>query len=165
MNPQSSAVWGNFFVAEVGASAALTGLLVVAISINLTRILAVAQLPGRAAEGLIILVGAFVLSSTALVPDQSGRAFAAEVLAIGLVTLLAPLFIQLRSWQAVEGVSPVKRYIRLIVNVVAGLPFFVAGVLLAAGSDGGIHWLAAGVIIALATAVWNAWVLLVEILR
>jgi hypothetical protein len=165
MNPQSSAVWANFFVAEVGASAALTGLLVVAISINLTRILAVAQLPGRAAEGLIILVGAFVLSSVALVPNQSGRAFAAEVLAIGLVTLLAPLFIQLQSWQAVEGVSPVKRYIRLIVNVVAGLPFCVAGVLLVSGADAGIHWLAAGVIIALATAVWNAWVLLVEILR
>jgi hypothetical protein len=39
-------------VAEVGASAALTGLLIVAISINLARnlarILSIAQLPGRA---------------------------------------------------------------------------------------------------------------------
>jgi hypothetical protein len=70
MNPQSAG-WANFFVAEVGASAALTGLLVVAISINLARILAIAQLPGRAAEGLIILVGAFVLSSVALIPVRA----------------------------------------------------------------------------------------------
>jgi hypothetical protein len=67
-------------VAEVGASAALTGLLVVATSINLARILAIAQLPGRAAEGLIILVGAFVLGSVALIPDQSARAFAAGLM-------------------------------------------------------------------------------------
>jgi hypothetical protein len=99
MNPQSAG-WANFFVAEVGASAALTGLLVVAISINLARILAIAQLPGRAAEGLIILVGAFVLSSVALIPDQSAAAFATEVLITGLVMLLAPLSIQLRSWKA-----------------------------------------------------------------
>jgi hypothetical protein len=77
MNPQSAG-WANFFVAEVGASAALTG---------------------RAAEGLIILVGAFVLSSVALIPDQSAQAFATEVLISGLVMLLAPLSIQLRSWQ------------------------------------------------------------------
>jgi hypothetical protein len=53
MNLQSAGC-ANFFAEEVGASAALTGLLVVAISINLARILSIAQLPGRAAEGLII---------------------------------------------------------------------------------------------------------------
>jgi hypothetical protein len=164
MNPQSAS-WANFFVAEVGASAALTGLLVVAISINLTRILAVAQLPGRAAEGLIVLVGAFVLSSVALVPDQPSAVFAAEVLAIGLLMLLVPLFIQLRSWKAAEGVSRTRQYIRLILNVIAGLPFIVAGALLMTGSGAALHWMAAGVIISLVTAVWNAWVLLIEILR
>jgi len=164
MNPQSAS-WANFFVAEVGASAALTGLLVVAISINLTRILAIAQLPGRAAEGLIVLVGAFVLSSVALVPDQPSAVFAAEVLAIGLLMLLLPLSIQLPSWKAAEGVSLTKQYIRLIVNVIAGLPVIVAGALLVMGSGAALHWVAAGIIISLVTAVWNAWVLLIEILR
>ena len=41
-----TADWANFFVAEVGASAALSGLVVVAISINLSRILFFPQLPG-----------------------------------------------------------------------------------------------------------------------
>jgi modulator of FtsH protease len=45
--------WSDFFVAEVGAAAALSGLVVVAISINLKRILTVPVLPGRAAETLL----------------------------------------------------------------------------------------------------------------
>jgi hypothetical protein len=48
----------------------------------------------------------------------------------------------------------------------AGVPVIVAGVLLlTSGASEGLHWLAAGIIVTLVTAVWNAWVLLVEILR
>jgi hypothetical protein len=47
----------------------------------------------------------------------------------------------------------------------AGVPVIVAGMLLRSGASEGLHWLAAGIIITLVTAVWNAWVLLVEILR
>jgi hypothetical protein len=47
----------------------------------------------------------------------------------------------------------------------AGLPFIVAGALMMSDEGGGLHWLAGGVIVALAMAVWNAWVLLIEILR
>ena len=44
------AAWATFFSAEVNASAALTGLIIVALSINLTRIPAFAQLSVRADE-------------------------------------------------------------------------------------------------------------------
>jgi hypothetical protein len=57
MNPVPIGDWANFFVAEVGASAALTGLIVVAISVNLSKILAYEQLPRRAAEPLVMFVG------------------------------------------------------------------------------------------------------------
>jgi modulator of FtsH protease len=53
MHAYSTAGWDSSFVAEVGAPAALAGLLFVAVSINLTRILQFPQLPGRAAETLI----------------------------------------------------------------------------------------------------------------
>jgi hypothetical protein len=43
--------WHDFFVGSMGASAALTGLLFVAISINLEQILKFPNLPGRAAGG------------------------------------------------------------------------------------------------------------------
>jgi hypothetical protein len=49
--------WATFFSAELGALAALTGFVVVAISINLSRILAYSWLPARAGEALIGPVG------------------------------------------------------------------------------------------------------------
>jgi len=64
--------WTDFFVAEVGASAALAGLVIVAISINLTRIISYPWLPGRAAETLVAPTGVLVTSSYMLVPHQLG---------------------------------------------------------------------------------------------
>jgi hypothetical protein len=40
--------WESFFVAQVGASAAVAGLVFVGVSINLDKILKYAGLPGRA---------------------------------------------------------------------------------------------------------------------
>ena len=44
--------WDNFFIAEVGASAALAGLIFVAVSLNLPKILSVGGLPDRVTNGL-----------------------------------------------------------------------------------------------------------------
>ena len=55
----------------LGAAAALTGLLFVAISINLTRILNFPRLPGRAASTLGILVAVMLTGCFGLAPDQS----------------------------------------------------------------------------------------------
>jgi hypothetical protein len=161
-----TADWANFFVAEVGASAALTGLVVVAISINLSKILSVVQLPGRAAEALVVLVGALALTSVALIPNQRIVLFGAETLAIGIVTFVVPLTFQLPSWSAhIKGMSSSKKALRLIISAAGSLLFIAAGSLLFVGSEAGVYWAAAGVIVSLVAGVWNAWVLLIEILR
>jgi hypothetical protein len=55
-NAYSAAGWENFLVAETGtAAAALAGLLFVAVSINLSRIVSYPGLPGRA--GVIFSFG------------------------------------------------------------------------------------------------------------
>jgi hypothetical protein len=54
--------WGELFLAGAGASAALAGLLFVAMSINLERILQGAGLPGRAGEAIVLLVAVLVFS-------------------------------------------------------------------------------------------------------
>jgi hypothetical protein len=163
MNPLA-ADWSNFFVAQVGASSALTGLVVVAISVNLSRILSFPQLPGRAAESLLTLLGALILTSLGLVPQASTR-FGAEVLAIGVLMFLLPLIIQLRSLKPSKEVSPARRSLRMIVSATVSLPLIVGGILLMSGSGAGLYWIAAGVILSLVAGVYGAWVLLVEILR
>jgi len=62
--------WADFFAAELGAAAALTGLVIVGISINVTRILQDKGLPGRAIETLVLPTGILVASTYALVPHQ-----------------------------------------------------------------------------------------------
>jgi len=157
--------WQNFFVAELGALAALTGLVVVAISINLTKILTIAQLPTRAGEALILLVGTLVIASFALIPEQPVRWLGSEILSTGLVVFVAPTGLQARAWTATAGVGAAKKFIRLIVGWAASLPYVAGGSCLILGLDGGLHWVAAGVIVSLVAGVWNAWILLVEILR
>jgi MFS-type transporter involved in bile tolerance (Atg22 family) len=71
--------WSDFFVAEVGASAALTGLLFVAVSINLGQILKYPHLPTRALEALATLLCVLVISTFALVPEQTAFVYGLEM--------------------------------------------------------------------------------------
>lgn len=159
------AAWANFFTAEVGATAALAGLLIVAISINLQRILAFPQLPGRAAEMLILLVGALLASSFALIPGQPLRLFGGEILGCGVLMTAAPLVIQARQL-ALMKTQPLNWWLwRHLIALLVGIPVLIGSGYLVAGTSGGLYWLAGGVLATLAATVWNAWILLVEILR
>lgn len=156
--------WSDFFVAEVGASAALSGLVIVAISINLQRILSYPHLPGRAGEMLIMLLGALLACSVVLMPDQSTKLLGVEITGIGLFMTCAPIFIQVRALMNVKN-QPVSWWLwRLLLALCAGVPILVGGAFLTAGA-GGLYLVATGVLVTLAATVWNSWVLLVEILR
>jgi modulator of FtsH protease len=160
-----AAHWSDFFVAEVGAAAALSGLVIVAISINLQRILSFPQLPGRAAEMLFMLVGALLASSVALIPGQSAQFLGCEILGFGLMMTVAPITTQIRALIAVRK-QPLNWWLwRLLIALGVGLPMIVGGVYLIAGHAEGLYWVAAAILLTLAATVWNAWVLLIEILR
>ena len=90
--------WDNFFVAQVGAAAALTGLLFVAVSINLTRVLEFPQLPTRSAETLTVsLVSVLVVSTFALVAEQSMRTYGVEIAATSVVVWAIQTFALVRT--------------------------------------------------------------------
>jgi hypothetical protein len=85
--------WHDFFVSEVGASAALAGLLFVATSMNLPRIVGARYLVALAGQTLMILTGALCISSLALFPDVDSPKIrwvmaAAALLSWLIVTLL-----------------------------------------------------------------------------
>jgi len=85
--------WHEFFVAAVGASAALLGLLFVTISINLEQILKHRHLPGRAAGTLGTLLSVLVVCSFGLAPGQSNRALGVEILATGAVVATQAIWV------------------------------------------------------------------------
>jgi len=157
--------WSDLFVAVAGASAALLGLLFVAVSINLERILSYEGLPERALETLLLLLGVLIVSIVGLMPAQSHVALGLEVLAIaGLVTLVVVRLPE--SGVEESGRTPTQwRLSRLGVRLLGTVPLLIGGLSLLVEAGGGLYWIAAGIVLAIGGAVANAWVLLVEILR
>jgi hypothetical protein len=159
----SVAAWHDFFVGTIGASAALTGLLFVAISINLEQILKYPQLPGRAAGTLGILVSALVVSGFALAPGQGNHALGIEIAATGAVVGIQALVVSHGKEAPDEPAS--WKIEHLVTLVLPSIAFVIGGVSLAAGAGGGLYWVLAAVLLAFVSASVNAWVLLVEIKR
>jgi hypothetical protein len=164
VNAYSAAPWQNFFVAEVGAAAALTGLLFVAVSINLKQILSFPKLPARAAETLSLLLLVVAVSSLALAP-QAAQALGIEVGACAGLTSLAVLVVQVRHGPD-NPADPAWWFLSRIANVqVPALLFLTGGITLAARHGYGLYFMLPGTLTAFLGAVYNAWVLLVEIIR
>jgi modulator of FtsH protease len=157
--------WSDLFVATAGASAALLGLLFVAVSINLERILQFEGLPGRALETLIQLMGVLVVSIAGLIPAQSEVALGIELLLI-VAVIGAIIFKQPVVVADETGREPMSWKISRWTARLAGIvPIAIAGASLLLEAGGGLYWLAAGIVLAVAAAVAGAWVLLVEIQR
>ncbi len=158
------AEWHDLFVAAAGASAALAGLLFVAVSINLERILQFDGLPERGLETVAMLLGVLLVSIVGLIPGQSHVALGVEVLVLA-AALIAFIGRLPSKYTGPDDVPRSWSYTRWGLRLVATVPFLIAGLSLLAEAGGGLYWVVAGIVFAILAAVANAWVLLVEILR
>jgi hypothetical protein len=155
--------WSDLFVAAAGAGGALAGLIFVAVSINIERILAIEGMPDRALQALLQLLAVAVISLLVLAPSQSNVALGIELLVVAV-----PLTF-MSGWLITRALRTTGRTFRLdprrFVVAAGTVPFLIAGVSLIVEAGGGIYWVLAGVIAGIIGGVLNAWVLLVEILR
>lgn len=157
--------WENFFVAEVGASAALAGLLFVAVSVNLTQILSIPGLPGRAGMTLIVLGQVLLIATCLLVPAQSLARAGVETLVIGAIAWVALVVIERQIPRPEYAGARRDVVMRQILGQLATLPFIVAGLLMPAANPDGLDWTVPGVVFSFVYVFVQAWVLLVEINR
>jgi hypothetical protein len=166
--------WHDFFVAEVGASAALAGLLVVAISINIAKILENTALPLRAAHSLTIIMSSFVIASLALMPVGGDFVLRAMAIAAILGWLASSVLTSIYARKvAIEtaGDSAADRWKRFVYDrifiastQIATISQLVGGIQILTGHDG-LLAIALGILAAFLVAIFTSWVLLVEILR
>jgi hypothetical protein len=101
------AEWSDLFVATAGASAALAGLVFVAVSINIERILGFRGLPERALETLLFLVSVLLVSVVGLVPGQGHVALGLELLFVALA--IDAIVMRQPAIQAEEGEVILRR--------------------------------------------------------
>jgi hypothetical protein len=160
----SPSEWSDLFVATAGASAALAGLVFVAVSINLDRILKFPGLPERALETVLMLLIVVLVSIVGLIPGQSALALGVEITALGAMVGFAIASLPTALHPA-EGARVNWLIGRWLLRLLTTVPFLIGGLALIFEAGGGLYWVAAGVVFAIAGGVANAWVLLVEILR
>ena len=172
MTAYDASAWSDLFVAAAGASAALAGLLFVAVSINIDRILSSEGLPDRALQVLLQLLALVVVSLLALAPGQAPATLGIELLVVGLPLAVISFVLvgrALRAGAVAEGIDAARferaALPRQLIVAAGTMPFIPAGLSMIAESGGGLYWVLAGLVLGLIGAVLNAWVLLVEILR
>lgn len=135
-----------------------------AVSINVDRILKLSGIPERALETVLLLLAVVLISIAGLIPGQSEVALGVELLALGLVFGGVIARLERRSLPQTPQ-PPSQVLLRLVLIMAATVPVIVGGASLLAESGGGLYWIVAGIGFAIAGAVANAWVLLIEILR
>lgn len=158
--------WENFFIAGAGAAAALAGLVIVAVSVNISRIIAFRHLPARAGATIGTLILILAVSMAALIP-QTLHALGVAALVLSLICWL--LHVWAGRQMLVHRRERTRPWYEPLRGILFGqaqtIPFIVGASLLCGAHPGGFYWIAGATIGAFVLATVNAWILLVEILR
>lgn len=148
--------WHELYILLGGAAAALTGLLFVATSLHVERIIATPHWRRRLLANTFSLTGVLIESILVTVPQPAQ--WLGYELVIGNLFLLAFLMAPLiRSWIAVSGVPP----LRLVAGTLSWLVGAAGGAGLIFGAGGGMFLVTASCVILIWVCVWNAWSLLI----
>ncbi|MBE7187707.1 hypothetical protein [Jatrophihabitans endophyticus] len=146
----------NFAVMVGGASAALTGLLFVSVSLNRDLIVRHPMLRASAAQTLVLLIIPLILCALLLVPDQHRWTLAVELVVTAAVSTLVLLRVQRHA-----GRDEKSRIADLVdrreTSLLTTMLIVVGAATYWAGHGGGIYWLVPAIILSLVAGVLNAW--------
>lgn len=164
-NAYQAESWSTLFSAETSASAALTGLLFVSLSINLQQIVKSRQLTARAGKALAMLTAVLVLSTICLIPGQSAFVLGAELGAASIAIWTTIGALHRLAVHMNPSIGPPARRIHLVMAQASTLPMLLAAISLMLGRGGGLYWLVVGTLFSFLFALFDAWLLLIDIHR
>lgn len=156
--------WNNFFVATAGASAALTGLIFVGISINIKEILTHQSLPTRASLALTLLM-TILISSIILLTVPTIQMAGVITLLTGISLWLILTIKDVSIYRKTEKQYKKLFIINALVDQLASIPYTIAGLLLITNHEMGYYFIVTAYVVSFSKSVSDAWVLIIEILR
>jgi modulator of FtsH protease len=154
--------WQALYATVAGATAALTGLLFVALSLNLRTIIKVPAHRARAREILGCTLSLLVLSLLMLIPGQDRRVLGSELIAGCLVLALRSVWLHRQTFRGIVPGRRVRWALRLAVVHLGTVAIMVAGISLIVGQFGGFYWLGLTVLVYTLWSLNNAWLLVVQ---
>lgn len=154
--------WTDFAVVVGAATAALLGLLFVAVSIRIETIAKSAELRNRSAQTLTLLLTGLVVAALLAVPDQRTWVLGAEYLALALAISGAALILDRRAGS--QGGSAIGRLLDAINPTFVTCSLLVVGAaILILGHKDGTYLLVPALIAVFVGGVVNAWLILVRL--
>ena len=144
------------------ATAALLGLLFVAVSIRVETIAKSAELRNRSAQTLTLLLTGLLVAALLAVPDQRKWALGAEYLVLALVIIGVALTLDRRAGSQ-RGSAIGRRLDAINPTFVTSSLLVVAAVILILGHKDGIYFLVPALFAVLVGGVANAWLILVKL--
>ena len=164
--------WHDFYIMAGGAAAALTGLVVVALSLHAKAIMAHPLYRDRAFAAIVALLTQVFLAGAVLVPGQPSTALGIEIGIVAVFWLGRSVWAipyvrgnarRLRG-QAYEYRRSAKHWvIEWTVWIAWVIALIASAAQLIAGSATGLYVLAAAMVLMFGSQVWSAWVLVAEI--
>jgi hypothetical protein len=165
MSPDSFSDWQTLLSMQAGAAATLTGLVFVAVSINLTKIVATSLLTVRVVESLVQFLQVFFVCSMMIVPHQSSFALAIEILVVSCISWAIQILGFVRYRRARLGNPHWWLGLRLAATHLSTIPFFVVAIDLLLGHNSALYWSVPGFLFSFVAGLFNSWVLLIEVAR
>lgn len=157
--------WADFCVAQIGASAALAGLVIVGVTINLDDIIASPPLPNRVLKAVLVLTTVLFECSVLLAPHLSTFGTGLAVLLLGLAFSAGLLVLNLNIYRETTRRYHRQQLFQIVLSQFATLSFVMAGAWVLFFGEGGFGWFLPGTLFCYAAALAEAWVLLIEIKR
>jgi modulator of FtsH protease len=162
MDPYRPEVWHDFFIAMAGASAALTGLLFVGLSMHIRYIASDAAYRQMARGSLLGLLAVLVLSMVVLVHQPASWA-GIELALIGALFIVAQGGYELMGFRRARWRVPRSTLVRVGGGQLLALLGVIAGVGIVFEAGPGLYAAALVSFVIVVWSLWNAWVLLIVV--
>jgi hypothetical protein len=154
--------WADFAVVIGAATAALLGLLFVAVSIRVEPIARSSELRNRSAQTMTLLLTGLLVAALLAVPDQHHWVLGVEYLLLAFVATSVAIVLDRRAGRS--GRSSVGRLLDAInPTFITCSLLAIAAVVLLLGHKDGIYVVVPALVAVLVGGVVNAWLILVKL--